>query len=251
MFEPEGVPFVRIRSPFAPALLGAAALALGCGGEPQLDVETAAAQPAPASAPVQPAHAPIAASVPTPSLPATALPEGHPPLDAGAPAALPPVDPSAGRGASALVWSAPASWIAEPPANPMRRAQYRVGGPGGDGECVVFYFGPGQGGAPIENARRWASQFAQPGGGDPLAAMKTRAGEVAGTPVLWVETTGTYDPRTSLGSPGEPKPEWALLGAIVKGPDANWFVKFTGPEATVAAERASFERFVGSLRSGG
>ena len=28
----------------------------------------------------------------------------------------------------------------------MRRAQYRISGSGGDAECVVFYFGPGQGG---------------------------------------------------------------------------------------------------------
>jgi hypothetical protein len=50
----------------------------------------------------------------------------------------------------------------------MRRAQYKVPGPAGAGECVVFYFGPGQGGDAQSNAERWASQFTQPGGRSPF-----------------------------------------------------------------------------------
>ena len=46
----------------------------------------------------------------------------------------------------------------------MRHAQYRVPGGNGDGECIVFYFGPGEGGDPMSNARRWAGQFDQPDG---------------------------------------------------------------------------------------
>jgi hypothetical protein len=41
-----------------------------------------------------------------------------------------------------------------------------------------------------------------------------------------------------------------LLGAIARGPDANWFFKATGPQKTLEANRAAFEAMVRSLRSG-
>jgi hypothetical protein len=39
-----------------------------------------------------------------------------------------------------------------------------------------------------------------------------------------------------------------LLGAIAEGPDAPWFFKFTGPEATVRAQRQAFVGMMRSLR---
>jgi hypothetical protein len=42
-----------------------------------------------------------------------------------------------------------------------------------------------------------------------------------------------------------------LLGAIARGPDANWFFRATGPRATLEAQRAGFERMIRSLRAGG
>ncbi len=165
--------------------------------------------------------------------------------------ALPPVDPQGGLGAAGLIWDAPATWVAQPPANPMRRAQYRVPGTAGDGELVVFYFGPNQGGPPLDNAQRWAMQFAQPGGADPLSALKTRTGDIHGIPALFVETTGTYNPGTMSAAPAAAMANWALLGVVAEGGDANWFFKFTGPKATVEAERAAFEAMIGSVRRGG
>jgi hypothetical protein len=41
-----------------------------------------------------------------------------------------------------------------------------------------------------------------------------------------------------------------LLGAIARGPDANWFFKATGPRATMEANRAAFEAMVNSIRPG-
>jgi len=238
-----------------PYLLLAVAAAFACGGEPQIQVESApAGEPAAQSAPdasgapeVQAAHEPAAVA-------GDQLPEGHPPLDSMQSGGfeLAPVDPSAGRGESGLSWQAPAGWVAEPPANSMRRAQYKVPGPGGEGECVVFYFGPGQGGSPQANAERWASQFEQPDGRSPLEAMTTRELDEAGTKTLIVEVDGTYQSGSMMGGPAaESKPGWALLGAVVEGADANWFFKFTGPEATVVANRAAFEEMLRSVSQGG
>jgi hypothetical protein len=129
----------------------------------------------------------------------------------------------------------------------MRKAQYRVPGPGGDAECVVFYFGPGQGGDPMSNAQRWIGQFKRPDGSPATDAAKTSTMAVGNMSVLLVEVVGTYSGGMTMGmEPAQEKPGSMLLGAIAEGPDANWFFKLTGPEATV---RAQHEAFAGMLRS--
>jgi len=234
-----------------------------CQGKPELDVETASAaagsapaalvSPTPAvSAELPPGHPPLDGAA---AAPAASLPPGHPPL---APEAATDTDLKAvegtvlpgGEGEHGLAWTAPAGWVAETPANRMRRAQYRIPGLRGDAECVVFYFGPGQGGEARENAERWAAQFTNADGSPATAALETRESESGGMKVLLVETRGTYGGGAMTGSGAGPQPGYALLGAIVEGPDANWFFKLTGPEATVAAQRAAFASLLGSMKRG-
>jgi hypothetical protein len=227
--------------------------------------------------PVDPAAAassgsPAASGVPSapPIAPDAELPPNHPPLDAAAamapmpsadvPSAAPPPEAASAMGfteapqAAAdgeVAWKAPAGWVSEPPANAMRRAQYRIPGEGGDAECVVFYFGPGQGGDPRANAERWASQFVTAEGQPAAAALSTREGKAGGMKVLFVETRGTYLQGAMAATPVERKAGYALLGAVVEGPDANWFFKLTGPERTVQAQRGAFESLIDSLRASG
>ena len=172
------------------------------------------------------------------------LPEGTTP-SGEAPAAAAPATAAT---ATALVWEVPEGWVSQSPSSPMRRAQYLVPGPGGDAELVVFYFGPGQGGDAMANARRWAGQFKQPDGRDASQAMTTNTRTVGDIPVLLVEVGGTYTGGMSSG--GSEAPGYRLLGAVAKGPDANWFFKLTGPQATIAAQRAGFDHLLGSLRPG-
>jgi hypothetical protein len=231
-------------------LLGCLAAVAGCGG-PSHEAGPPAAQP-PAAQPAPGG----ARTLPIPGGDAAqegALPPGHPPIepDPGTAGTIVPPPPGSGEGAQALLWEPPKSWISEPPASNLRKAQYRVPGPGGDGECVVFYFGPGQGGDPLSNAQRWASQFAPPDGVKPEDAVKTRTYAVGPVQVLEVETTGTYDGgQTMSAAPPKPQPGFMLLGAVAQGPDANWFFKFTGPEATVRSQRQAFEAMVRSLKTG-
>jgi hypothetical protein len=182
-----------------------------------------------------------------------ALPPGHPPVDATGtpPPGLPPVPEGAGTGEAALAWTVPPGWIAEQPASSMRRAQYRVPGRAGDGECVVFYFGPGQGGDPMSNALRWSEQFALADGTSAQGTMKTSEIAVGGLKVFIVEVAGTYKGgMTMTAAPATPKPGYRLLGAVAPGPDANWYFKFTGPDATVEEQRAAFTAMVKSLKHG-
>ena len=250
-------------------LFSVALALLGCGDTPQLDVDSRPGDPPAAAA------GPVDAGVAAPSRPTgeaqmaaghdasnPALPPNHPPVElplghpsgAGAlpdGAVLPVVPAGSGTGAAGLAWSAARDWITEPPANAMRRAQYRVPGPGGDAECVVFYLGPGQGGDARTNAERWAGQFVQPSGAPPLTAMSTRTLTVGAASVLVVESSGTYMSGGMMGAPAVANPGWALLGAVVPGPDADWYFKLTGPSATVAAQKKAFETMIASVRPGG
>jgi hypothetical protein len=236
-----------------------------CGGGSKAPEPTPAptAAPTEAQAPASqlPSGHPPISGAPTPAgaiespaqAPAGKLPPGHPPV-AGARTPLgsivPPA-PGAGVGSAAVVWSSPKEWVEEPPSSAMRKAQYKVPGPGGDGECIVFYFGPGQGGDAMSNARRWASQFKKADGSPATDQLKTSESQVGDLKVLEAEVTGTYASGMSMGmASAEEKPGYMLLGAIAEGPDSNWFFKLTGPAETVRAQRAAFEQMVKSLKKG-
>jgi len=198
-----------------------------------------------------------AAETPSPAPPGGAPPlvRSHDPIP-GAPGGA---DPHAGRGAAAggssphgeLQWDIPDGWQMEAPSSPMRMAQYRVPAASGEsegGECVVFYFGPGQGGDAQSNVARWTAQFSTPDGGQ----VANRVGEqrFGSRLVTRVEAVGTYHPTSMSfgGEPPPPRPGHMLLGAVVPGGDANWFFRCTGPEKTMQANRAAFDSLLASVR---
>jgi hypothetical protein len=179
------------------------------------------------------------------------LPPGHPPLGGqGSSPQIPTPPPANGPGGQGLTWTAPSGWTAETPASAMRRAQYRIPGSAGPGECAVFYFGPGQGGDAQSNAARWAGQFKRPDGNPVGDAFKTREIKVGDIQVLMVEVAGTYVGGMGGMPSGPERPNQMLLGAIAKGPDANWFFRATGPKATMEAQRSAFEGMIRSLKRG-
>lgn len=175
----------------------------------------------------------------------TQMPPGHPPTAPRPDIPAPP--PGTGTGAAALRWTAPSHWVSETPTSTMRRAQYRIPGKGGVAECVVFYFGPGQGGDAQANAQRWGSQFTKPDGG-PAGTLKTREIKVSAMPAMLVEVTGTY--VGGMGAQTAPRPDSMLLGAIVDGPDARWFFRAVGPRTTLEGERSAFEKMIRSIKRG-
>ena len=130
-----------------------------------------------------------------------------------------------------LHWTAPAGWKSGD-AKPMRAATYLVD----DAECVVYFFGQGQGGGVQANIDRWKGQFAQP------ATAKTGKRTIHGLQVTTVEVEGAY-----AGMGGTSKPGYRMLGAIVENPGGNVFLKFTGPAKTIAANQAKFEQLLGSF----
>lgn len=152
--------------------------------------------------------------------------------------------------AGGVKWSAPAAWKAQAE-RPMRAATYTVpkaAGDAEDGECAVFYFGPGQGGGVDANIKRWIGQFDAPGGGPADKLAKTSKAAVNGLPVTRIDLSGTYKPSGGpMMQATASKPGYRLLGAIVEGPEGAIFFKLTGPAKTLAAQQAAFEKLLQSV----
>lgn len=134
----------------------------------------------------------------------------------------------------------------------MRAATYVIPAARGEkeqGECGVFYFGPGQGGSVQANVTRWVSQFEQPGGKSSEQAAQIRHETISGLRVTTIDVSGTYLFSPTPMSPNKiPKPGQRLLGAIVEAPEGLVFFKFTGPSKTVAANAGAFQGMLRSLR---
>ena len=168
---------------------------------------------------------------------------------ASAESASGPAARGGGNAAAGIVWTPPPRWVSQG-TRPMRAATYRVPAVQGDpedGECAVFYFGPGQGGTVEANVNRWVTQFtADPGN---PAQFTTEQHTMNGLPVTTVEFSGTYLASAGPMSPvKQRKPNYRLLGAIVEAPEGNLFFKFTGPAPTVTASAEEFRAMLQSLR---
>jgi hypothetical protein len=114
-------------------------------------------------------------------------------------------------------------------------------------ECVVFYFGPGQGGDPQANAERWASQFVNADGTPATSNVKTRAMKSGGLGALRRDQ-GTYGRLDG----GRRRRSQARLpcSAPSSRPDANWFFKLTGG-GDGGRPAPAFEAMIGSMKRGG
>ncbi len=118
----------------------------------------------------------------------------------------------------------------------MRAATYEVAG----SECVVYFFGPGQGGSVDANIARWSGQFTQAG---KPAQPKIAKRAVHGLDVTTMDVTGVY-----AGMEGGAKPDYRMLAAVVEGPGGNIFIKFAGPVKTIVASQPKFEQLVASFQ---
>jgi hypothetical protein len=151
--------------------------------------------------------------------------------------------------AAGVRWTAPAGWKAEA-ARPMRAATYTVplaAGDQGVAECVVNFFGSGQGGGVDANIERWRGQVLGADGKPVAGKVDKRTGR--GIPITVIDSTGTY---TGMGGPmmagGKPAPGYRLIGAIVEGPGGSVFFKLTGPAKTIATQQKAFEQLLASIQ---
>ena len=147
-----------------------------------------------------------------------------------------------------LKWTAPSGWKKEAP-KPMRAATYTVPSAeeeNASAECVVYFFGAGQGGSVQANLDRWKGQIVTADGSPAEAKIGKRT--IHGLTVTTIDSSGDY---TGMGGPmAQSKTvqhNYRLLGAIVEAPDGNVFIKFTGSAKTIAARQPEFEQLLNSF----
>ena len=134
----------------------------------------------------------------------------------------------------------------------MRAASYTIPAAPGDsegGECIVYYFGPGQGGGVDANVQRWIGQFEAPAGGSADKLAKRSEKSVNGLEVTLLDLSGTYLFKPFPMAPqATKKPGYRMIAAIVQGKDAPVFFKLTAPAKTAVQAEADFNKMIESLR---
>jgi hypothetical protein len=234
----------RPTPPAVPASAGDADGALPPGHPP---VESAAAEQPPAStdALLPPGHPPLptptgssaSAKQASPAKPAAGLPAGHPPL----------------ASPGGIEFDAPPEWASKPITSPMRTAHYllpRAEGDAEDGELIVFYFGPREGGPVEANLTRWRGMFTTREG-EPLPADAGRREtfEAGGLKVTLLDIAGRYAPSPMPGMAAKtPRDESRMIAAVVETARGPYFFKATGPAATIEAHAQSIRAALESVR---
>lgn len=176
----------------------------------------------------KPAEAPGAAAAPA------GLPEGHPPIGAGASGmgALPPeMAQMAVASPLSLAWKSPAGWQ-EKPASGMRRATFVVPGAAGSAELSVISL-PGDAGGDLANVNRWRGQVGLSAWDE--ASFKKAAVKVSAP-------AGTFTLVDLAGGPQR------MAAAMMMRNGESWFFKLLGPDGTVGGALPAFKSFLATVK---
>ena len=146
--------------------------------------------------------------------------------------------------AATLSFSKPAAWTDRARASSMRVAEFvvpKAPGDAEDAEVIVYYFG-GSGGSVEANLQRWTTQFQS--SKDPVRTSST----VNGLRLTTLDVSGTYVAELRPGSTERHnKPGFRMRATVVETPKGPYFIKLTGPAATVDKAGAAFDQFLQSL----
>ena len=140
-----------------------------------------------------------------------------------------------------LRMKAPAGWKRVPPRVRIIAYEFRVPPAPGDstpGRVTIM----AAGGSVEANIQRWKGQFRNP------THSKVEKKEINGYTVHLVDLAGTYLDRRGPFAPAVPRAGYRMLGAIIQTPQANFFVKFYGPQNTVAKNEQAFQKMIQSIR---
>jgi hypothetical protein len=139
----------------------------------------------------------------------------------------------------------PTTWVEETPSSSMRLAQYKLPGPAGDADLVVYYFGPTGAGDIEANVQRWLGEYSGVVESTKLSALKNKLF------LTIVRIAGTYSPRGTApeAQRPEPRPNYYTFAAVVSGgPEGPLYVKAVGPIETVNAHADEVGLFLDSVR---
>lgn len=139
----------------------------------------------------------------------------------------------------AFTWTPPDGWVSAP-ATSKRLINFKVGPPP-EAECYVTVL-KGGGGGVVMNVNRWRDQMGQAPISEEAIALLPKITAV-GQEAPLVEVSGAFK---GMGS--DAKEGYMLLGVVCERSGEGVFVKMTGPEETVKAQRDNFIAFCGSLK---
>ena len=225
------------------AIAASSLVITGCGpSSPPVADSTAQSTPA-----AQPSTPQAEATAPVPAT-ATAAPVTAAPAAPTAVAEVPAAANSKLLQIQGLASQVPATWTPTQPSSAMRAAQFAVPAAAGAdvGEVAAFFFPAGQGGTNEANIERWTAEFSS-ADGKPVAP-KISTSKSGDTEITLVELQGNYARGVSMGTPGQAKPDQALLVAIVKTATGRITLQMYGPNKTVSAQRDNFLKLAKGFR---
>jgi hypothetical protein len=105
------------------------------------------------------------------------------------------------------------------------------------------------GGGVEANIKRWQDQFSPPADADPEKASKIEKKQLAGLEVHLADLSGTFHDRPRPFGPVIDREGYRMLAAIIRAKDAgDYFIKFYGPQATVAEHAEAFRQMIDELK---
>jgi hypothetical protein len=147
------------------------------------------------------------------------------------------------------VLNVPGSWTRKQPKTNIIDEEFAVTasqGDSADGRVTVM----GAGGSVSDNIDRWIGQFTQPDGSNTRDKAKITEDTVAGQAVHRVDISGTFKDQRGPLAPAEQKEKFRMLAAIVVSKEGNYFIKFYGPEKTIADHEKEFSEMLSQLKAG-
>lgn len=136
----------------------------------------------------------------------------------------------------------PAPWKGVQPTAAFRTLQFEVPGATGAADLIFSVFTDGQGGKPEENIERWRNQF-RDANGQPAAPTETRR-KVGDLMVQRVDIRGAWK---GMGMQAAREGTVQFAAIVPAGAGTMIYVRLVGPEATVEAARADFERMIDGM----
>ncbi len=147
-----------------------------------------------------------------------------------------------------LALRAPVDWVSKPPRSQL--ISYELAAPAAKGDAEGGRLTVMAAGGGVEaNVARWCGQFTQPDGGDTRQRAKVEKLSIANQEVHLVDIAGTYDDKPAAFSPGVKKEKFRMLAAIIVTKEASFFLKFSGPQATIEAQAQAFRDMIDSLHA--
>ena len=150
-----------------------------------------------------------------------------------------------------IQFTATGNWMSVRPRIGMLEAELkipRMGDDTEDGRLTIM----GAGGSVEANVARWQNQFKQPGGSQTRQKPRLEKQKIAGQTVSIVDISGTF-----LDSPGGPfsgqakveRENYRMLAAIIEtSANGKYFVKLTGPKATIDKNEDHFKAMINSMK---